>query len=214
VTGWCADQLFGSNIHLRNLDLYNLPWIDGVKQAFTDRGLQFTSASFDKLAEVYNAYAEHVGVKMEQFCEFAWLYNFGIKWSYVSQDARLACTNETARANIINFFEDIRFQRWAMAKYPTLRGRNVNRAIRFYKRPLKLYIYLYTEDPDYRNHKGKVNSWAQVGDTEVYNILPALDTEGYHVFRLQGDPENPNLAALRRLVAKRYLKDEYLGSDE
>lgn len=209
VSGWCADQLFGSNIHLRNLDLYNLPWIDGVRQAMKDRFIRLSDRSFDVLAEVWNGYAEHVGLKVEQFCEFAWLYNFGVKWSYVSEDAKMAAVKPETRSRIVNFFEDIRFQRWSMAQFGSIRETNVNRFTKFYKRPLKHYIYEYTEDPDYLLRKGKVNSWALVKDKTDYGVVSVLDTDGYHVFRLKGNPDNPDLSGLRKAVAQRYLKEEF-----
>ena len=209
VSGWCADQLFGSNIHLRNLELYNLPWIDGLKQAMQDRMIRLSDKSYDVLNEVWSAYADYVGVKVEQFCEFAWLYNFGIKWSYVSQDSKLAALKQSTRERVINFFEDMRFQRWSMAQFDSFREVNVNRFRKFYKRPLKQYIYEYTEDPDYLLKKGKVNSWALVKDKVDYASVSVLDTDGYHVFRLKGNPENPDLNGLRKAVADKYLKEEY-----
>lgn len=210
LTGWCADQLFGSNIHLRNLDLYNMPWIDGLKQAMTERNIRLSDKSYEVLEGVWGGYAQYVGVEMEQFCEFAWLYNFGCKWSYVSQDSKLAVVKDSTRERIINFFEDSRFQSWSMANYPSLREVNVNRIKKFYKRPLKQYIYGYTNNPDYLNKKGKVNSWALVNDTTDYKVISVLDTDGYHTFRVKGNPDNPDVLGLRRAVAQKYLKEEYL----
>jgi len=209
VSGWCADQLFGSNIHLRNLDLYNLPWLDGVRQAMLDRNIHLSEKSFDVIEEVWSAYADYVGVKVEEFCEFAWLYNFGVKWSYVSQDSKLAATKQETRERVINFFEDIRFQRWSVAHFDELREANVNRITKYYKRPLKQYIYEYTNDPDYLLRKGKVNSWALIKDNVDYKTVSVLDTDGYHVFRLKGNPDNPDLQGLRKAVANRYLKEEF-----
>lgn len=207
VSGWCADQLFGSNIHLRNLDLYNLPWIDGMKQAFVDRKIALSAKSFDVLADVWGNYAEALGVKIEQWCEFAWLYNFGCKWSYVSEDTKLSLLKQESRDRVVNFFEDQHFQSWSMAHVCDLRDVNVNRIRKYYKRPLKQYIYSYTADPDYLLRKGKVNSWALVYDKVDYKYVETKDTDGYHVFKAK---ENVSLGALQDAVAKRYLKEKYL----
>lgn len=210
VTGWCADQLFGSNIHLRNLNLYNLPWMDGVAQALKDRGIRVSQKSYEVIEAAWSNYAKQLGFNMEQFCEFAWIYNFGCKWSYVSQDAYLATNLAENRNRIVNFFEDIRFQRWSVAQYDHIKDVNVNRIQKFYKQPLKRYIYEYTGDPDYLLKKGKVNSWAQVTDEVDWSKVSTLDTDGYHVFKYKGNPDNPDIMGLRRLVAERYLKEEYL----
>lgn len=209
ITGWCADQLFGSNIHLRNLSLYNLPWMDGLRQAIKDRGIRISEKSHEYLEYAWSDYAKQLGFEMTDFCEFAWIYNFGCKWSYVSQDAFLASNLANTRKRIINFFEDIRFQRWAVNNYPNIKEINVNRNSKFYKQSLKRYIHEWTNDPDYLLRKGKVNSWAQVKDEVDWNKISTLDTDGYHVFKFKGNPANPDITALRKLVANRYLKEEF-----
>lgn len=209
VSGWCADQLFGSNIHLRNLDLYSLPWLDALKQAFKDWGMEFSAKSYDVLAEVWGGYAKALGVEVERWCEFAWLYNFGFKWSHVSQDTKMSLHTQEARDRVINFFEDPRFQRWSMGHVGDLREVNVNRYAKFYKRPLKQYIYSYTNDPDYLFRKGKVNSWALVKDDADYKFVETCDTDGYHAFRDKARPDDPRLYQLQAAVGKMYLKPEF-----
>ena len=194
---------------MRNLDLYNLPWLDGLKQAMLDRNIHLTDKSFDVLAEVWNGYAEAVGVKVEQWCEFAWLYNFGCKWAHVSEDTTLSLHTQEAHDRVINFFEDTRFQSWSMGHVGELREVNVNRIQKFYKRPLKQYIYSYTNDPDYLFRKGKVNSWALVKDEADYRYVEVKDTEGYHTFQEKNRGENFRVHLLQGVVAKRYLKPEY-----
>ncbi len=212
LTGWCADQLFGSNIHLRNLDLYNLPWVDGVKRSLADTfNIVLPDAVFGRFEAAWSAYAKHVGVEAEQFCEMAWLYNFGCKWAHVSQDSKMLCAKQATRERIINFFEDSRFQSWSMAHFPELRRVNAYRMVKHYKRPLKQYIYGYTNDAGYFNKKGKVNSWAYIPTDSNSRIIQVLDTDGYHAFRLKGNPDNPDMHKLNRMVARRYLKDEWLG---
>ena len=189
---------------MRNLDLYNLPWLDGLKQAMLDRNIHLTDKSFDVLAEVWNGYAEAVGVKVEP-----WLYNFGCKWAHVSEDTKLSLHTQEAHDRVINFFEDTRFQSWSMGHVGELREVNVNRIQKFYKRPLKQYIYSYTNDPDYLFRKGKVNSWALVKDEADYRYVEVKDTEGYHTFQEKNRGENFRVHLLQGVVAKRYLKPEY-----
>lgn len=208
VTGWCADQLFGSDIHVRNPDYYNLPWIDGLKLAFNDRGINLTDKSFDVLNDVYQEYASLLGLKLEQFCEFAWLYNFGCKWTYVSQESQLSFDSQKVRDRFVPFFETIDFQRYSLGRFGKLREVNVNKVNKFYKRPLKKYIYAYLNDASYLNNKGKKNSWALTED--VVSRVGVLDTDGYRQFRFKGIDEatGVNFGALSRRVRSLYLKDE------
>lgn len=208
VTGWCADQLFGSDIHVRNPDYYNLPWIDGLKLAFNDRKIKLTDESFDVINDVYQEYASLLGLKLEQFCEFAWLYNFGCKWTYVSQESQLSFGSQEVRDKFIPFFETLDFQRYSLARFDKLREVNVNRVNKFYKRPLKKYIYAFLNDASYLNNKGKKNSWALTED--VVSRVGVLDTEGYRQFRIKGIDETTgvNFGALSKKVRDLYLKDE------
>lgn len=209
ITGWCADQLFGSNIHLRNLELYNLPWMDGLKKAIANTSIQVSPRMYTQIEAVWDDYAKQLGFPMEQFCEFAWIYNFGCKWSYVSQDAYLAASTANLRKRIINFFEDKRFESWSVGNYETLRQVNVNKEKKFYKKPLKEYIYSYTQDSEYLEHKGKVNSWATVSDPADEVRVSVLDTEGYHTFKYSGNSYTPDILVLRNTVANIYLKEGF-----
>lgn len=164
VNGWCADQLFGSNIHLRNLELYNKPWMDGLRQAMKDSYINLTDHSYEILEAVYSDYAQKLGFKVEQWCEFAWLFNFGVKWTYVKDEQRMALAGTKNQDKTFAFFDSIGFQQFAMQRFDGIKIRNVNKQNRFYKRPLKQYIYEFTNDEDYFNHKGKRNSWAMVGE--------------------------------------------------
>ncbi len=207
VTGWCADQLFGSNIHLHNLDLYSADYMEAVKWFLRFRGIGYTEQDLTKIHEVWSAYAKVLGVNVEQFCEFAWLVNFGVKWTYVSRESHMAVSKESVRSRIIPFFEDVDFQLWSLQNTPALREVNVNRQNRYYKRPLKEYIYSYTNEDDYLKHKGKKNSWVLVVDRD--DFVGVHDTDGWHAYRLKGNPVDPDLGALRTAVARKYKRGAY-----
>ena len=204
VTGWCADQMFGSNIHLRNLSLYHLPWIECVAQAFKDRGMEVDAHELEQIQEAFSEYAEKLGLQLEQFCEFAFLFNFGVKWSYVSQEPQLTVTKQSIRERIYNFFDTVEFQHFALQNYSNIREHNANRYLVYYKRPLKEYIYEFTGDDYYFGWKGKQNSWAMTADK--LKAVGVLDTEGYHCFEMKGQPLSPDYKRLMKAVAKRYLR--------
>jgi hypothetical protein len=86
---------------------------------------------------------------------------------------------------------------------------NVNQVNKFYKRPLKKYIYEYLNDANYLNNKGKKNSWALTEDIDTR--VGIHDTEGYRQFKFKGMSETHgvNYFHLYNKVRDLYLKDEY-----
>ncbi len=206
VTGWCADQLFGSNIHLRNLNWYHMSWMEGVALAFKDRGIDVEAHELAQIKEAFSEYAEKLGFQLEQFCEFAFLFNFGVKWSYVSQEPQMSVTKQSIRNRTYNFFDTVEFQHFALQNYSNIREHNANRYLVYYKRPLKEYIYSFTNDDYYFGWKGKQNSWALTKDKST--TVGVLDTDGYHSFEMKGQPIAPDYRRLMNAVAKKYLKGD------
>lgn len=76
----------------------------------------------------------------------------------------------------------------------------------YYKRPLKQYIFEYNQDENYLLNKPKVNSRSS---TKAVDTIGTRDTDGYHVFKLK-DGKERDMIELNKLVAQRYLKEEYL----
>lgn len=207
VSGWCADQLFGSNIHLKNLALYNLPWIDGLNQAFKDSNIFLSKKGLDLLEYHWGKYASHLGLELKNFCEMAWLYNFGCKFSYVQQEAKLALAGTPNQDKVVPFYEGYDFQCWAIRNYTTLTTHNVNLQVKYYKRELKEYIYFFTKDPEYFNHKGKQNSWAMVGeDLASVNILT---TDGIYKYQYQSKHPLNYYYTLAIQVSNKFRKVPY-----
>ena len=208
VTGWCADQLFGSNIHLRNLNWYHMPWMEGVALAFKDRGIHVEEDELEQVKEAFWEYSQKLGLRLDQFCEFAFLFNFGVKWSYVSQEPQLSVTKQSIRNRIYNFFDTVDFQHFALQNYSNIREHHANRYLMYYKRPLKEYIYSFTNDDYYFSWKGKQNSWALT--TNKSTSVGVLDTDGYHRFELKGQPLNPDYDRLMTAVSQRYIRGDYI----
>lgn len=208
LTGWCADQLFGSNIFVRYPDTYNLPWIDGLKECMKASKLFLSDKSYTVLEQIYSEYAKTLKIDLKQFCEFAWMYNFCIKYSYVREDAKLSCTDPEVRNRIYNFYDTMKFQEYSMYNFYKIKEVNVNKLNKFYKQPLKQYIYSFTNDDVYLKKKGKVNSWALTSDRRDIDLVSVKDNTGYHVYTTKVKTDNP--VALRNEVMKMYLKEEYL----
>lgn len=204
VNGWCADQLFGSNIHGRNSDWYNMPWMDGLKLAFEDRYIPLSNRSFEIIEAVYKDYGKQLGFEIDKFCEFAWLFNFGVKWSYVQAEQSMSLAGTENSKKVIPFFDTYAFQQFAMQRYDRLRIRNVNIQPRFYKRQLKQYIYDFTNDADYFNHKGKRNSWAMVG--EDLNQVACLTDDGMRIWRIPNETNGDHFGQISSHVYDLFKK--------
>lgn len=207
VTGWCADQLFGSDVHRFAPKLYNEPWMDGIRGMMKARGIFLTDRSFDLIEAEYSRYARHLGIELTQFCEFAWMYNFGIKWNAVREMPKLVCRDSAARDCVVNFFESMPFQEWSLANFDSIKLHNTMLVPMHYKKPLKKYIYAYNKDENYLLNKPKVNSRSSV---KTVDTLGVRDSEGYHVFGFKEKVPGRGLAEINDIVARMYLKEEYL----
>lgn len=204
VSGWCADQLFGSNVHLYNPSLYNGSWTEGVQWFLERNKVNPSQKDWDTYVEAWNVYANTLGVRLEQFCEYAWLFNFGIKWTHVSTAAQLSVIKSSVRNRSIPFFSDVDFQLWSLQNAHLLREDNVITDPTKYKRPLKEYIYSYTNDSSYLANKSKENSWAKSEDR--FDWVGVLDTTGYHCYRQFGVNSSLYYNSLSTAVATRYLR--------
>lgn len=157
LTGWCADQLFGSDVNLNDVTLYNEPWLEALaKYVKGQTGKTLSDKSKVILKEVYEGYAQYLGLKIEQWCEFLWLLNFGCKWTYVQNETNLSLVGTKNYGKAVAFYEALDFQRWSVTRFPTLRERNPHTNALVYKKPLKQYILNYTADRNYYRTKGKM----------------------------------------------------------
>ena len=160
LSGWCADQLFGSDILAADKSCYNKKWLDGLKITFDQSPFRLSESSFDILGEVYSNYINQLGIEIEQWCEFAWLFNFAIKFSYIEKAMALTIHGTKNEGKGVNVFDDFAFQTYAVTHYSQIRTNNGYDDPLYYKLPLKQYIHEYTNDQDYLIRKGKRNSWA------------------------------------------------------
>ena len=213
VSGWCADQLFGSDVHLRNLDLYNRPWIDAlnwhIKKQFEG---QLSNRSKLILFDIYTDYAKQLGVNVEQWCEFAWMFNFGVKYTFVKEHARLVLGGSPNQEKICPFFDTMDFQRYSVSRFPMLRTSNMYEHSKHYKLPLKQYIFEFSGDQDYLEKKGKVGSWVtpRGGSCYTNGALPIMTDDGLKIFTAKNDGEECNIRKLKLItkVGEMFRKED------
>lgn len=161
TSGWCSDQLFGSDVHLKNLDLYNKPWIDALDwHIHNSTGKHIGSKSKDILVEVYSDYANKLGVNLEQWCEFAWMFNFGVKWTGIQAFKQYTLAGSDNLNKLNTFFDTLPFQRFGLTQSFELASQNIYAKPSIYKLALKQYIFEFNKDYEYLKNKGKYASWA------------------------------------------------------
>ena len=215
VIGWCADQLFGSNVNLRYPDLYNVNWKMGLKKIISD-SFHFRGADqyndkkiLNGIIEEYEDYTKKIGIDLRYTCDALWSFNFCVKWSHVSRDLSLTMENEEQKRNIITFYEPIPFQEWSLNNYRDFYKHNQTLDVKNYKRPLKEIIYEAFKDEDYLNEKGKVGSWKSTTysvNINTYGNLQVLDKDGYHIYKTK-----QIIGTLEYLTT--YLKDSFSKKD-
>lgn len=164
TSGWCADQLFGSDIHLIDPSFYNKSPIEAIPAIWQKK---FPRSSISKesaeiLFSIYKEYGKHLGLEIEQFCEMAWLHNFGVKWTFISNFMDFKLFQSSNENKAIPFFTNLDFQRWSISNFENIRKKNVFYEPGYYKRALKQYIYDFDNDGNYYSMKGKKNSWATI----------------------------------------------------
>jgi hypothetical protein len=187
--GWCADQMFGSDVHLRVPDAYHHPWLQGIKEAFKLKfGLNLPDTSLDAINEVFSEYARTFGLTLNQFCEFAWLFNWGVKWGHVAIMPQMDLVGSKNADKGIAFFNTSDFEKYSLSNFENLHKVNIYKEVSEYKKPLKQYIYDYNHIEDYFVTKGKQNSFGRIAPTN--DKILVLTDQGYKLFSAK-KTENP-----------------------
>ena len=202
VTGWCADQLFGSIINQELPGMYFLDW------------RRFIAAQ-DAIGQLEEAF-KHYGLPIKTFGEFAWFMNFSCKYDYVKYTDVLLTGKITGR--MIPFYDTPDFQSWSVSNFDTLHSHSQDEEA-FYKLPLKEYIFSHNGDRAYLAGKGKRGSWMRCDDSEGMEarLVPvmAIAMESPTEVRMEStgltraervDSRREDIA-LKRALLRSYLKD-------
>lgn len=146
VNGCCADQLFGHMIHRKNAALYNLEWHRAIDKIYNIIHLPLSSTSLEYLCEHWKHYAHALELEVTQFCEWAWLYNFGIRWSLIEDSVPLQFAHAKNKDKFYAFYSGYDFQCWSVGNFENIKKYNQIFDARHYKVPLKEYTYKVTQD--------------------------------------------------------------------
>lgn len=139
LLGWAADQLFGSI----------------VNQSLPE---ELYYAHYNKWLQIDNQDIEFP-LPVKTLGEFLWYMNFACKYNVVCNDHLLYSGDASHKSNMIVFYDTPDFQSWSVSNFDILHKHAQQGDPRYYKTPLKEYIYDFNHDASYRDNKGKKGSW-------------------------------------------------------
>ena len=174
VTGWCGDQLFGSDLNIAYEGWFHKPWQDFIRFF---AGMPEVDRDYSPAIGQLEASFEHYGMPIRNFAQFVWWLNFSCKWNFVISHTPFLVGRLTDRS--VPFFAHEDFQRWSMARFDLVDSHPPQETA-FYKPEMKRVIYDVTHDDDYLRNKGKIGSWKFVIRNTDLLMVGIWDTAGLH----------------------------------
>lgn len=211
LSGDGADQLFGSVLGLRSSFGHHMNWVDAWRFLFTlEKRNKFPSLdTFDYIQNWMDTFS---GRHIETFGEYLWWINFSLKYDSITEHFKLEF--EGKYNNHQDSFFDIRdFSQWSMNNFPNINKHNQWFDHRYYKKPLKDYIYTVWHDDDYHLYKGKRGSWNfHYYHNTMIGKLIVHDNEGFKTYLYDGydkDTQHLCLESKKKVaeLLKPYKKD-------
>ena len=179
LTGWAADQLFGSIINQVWPDWYFKDWREWLLSEEKTVPMDTAIGQFEETFANY-------GMPIKIFGEFAWFMNFSTKYNVVVNSDVLYSGKVTHR--MISFYDTPEFNEWSVSNFDVLHRYPQHDAVH-YKTSLKDYIYTFNHDETYRNGKGKIGSWGRAKYREKVKVHPRIclmESPDKVVFRREG----------------------------
>ncbi len=164
LTGWAADQLFGSIINQVWPDWYFKDWREWLLSE------EKTTPMGNAIGQFEEAFS-HYRTPVRTFGEFAWFMNFTAKYNVVVNSDVLYSGKVTHR--MISFYDTPEFNEWSVSNFDVLHLYPQHDTVH-YKMPLKDYIYDFNHDTAYRNCKGKIGSWGRAKYREKVKVHPRI----------------------------------------
>lgn len=158
LNGFCGDQMYGANIHQYYPHLYSKNWIDAAKFILDDKQIKYTQSQFDQFINAFQYYSVQLDYLCTQWCEMCWLFSFGFKWEYYSLEHKLRLYALGYKENAIKaiaFYNTPYFEQLSIQNSKKVTEYNPFAQKRYYKFPMKQYIFEYTDDLKYYLNKGK-----------------------------------------------------------
>lgn len=141
ITGFPADQLFGSIINQRDDIIFGDDWRKFIVKKTA--------------IEQFEAAFQHYNLPVTTIEQFTWFMNFACKWKLVIRAIPMwfGCTDD----GVIPFYDTQDFQNWSMSNFDKLHIYDQKNP-KYYKYELKQFINSQFPDKEYLEHKGKLGS--------------------------------------------------------
>ncbi|CAK9113172.1 Myb-like domain-containing protein [Durusdinium trenchii] len=179
VTGECGDQIFGSQlleaafvkselhaIYEQGLDA---PWQETLLPCLLEMGVVRPDQKERWLAW-FLPFVDRCPVKISTTFDLLWWLNLACKWQTVC--LRLFQRSGAQRSSA-ELGDD--FQQWSFRPEHHAAKMPDHQRWSSYKQPLKEYIFEYTQDTNYFEHKLKAGSLCQVNDASQFVIMGVDD---------------------------------------
>ena len=157
ITGFPADQLFGSIINQRKSIVFNSDWRTFIQE--------------DKAIQQFEAAFQYYNLPIKTIEQFTWFMNFDCKWKLVTRAIPMwyGCKDD----GVIPFYDTKDFENWSMSNFDRLHLYD-QKDPKFYKLELKQFIHSQFPDKNYLENKGKLGSLAAgvVEETQLPLRLP------------------------------------------
>jgi hypothetical protein len=186
INGECGDFIFGaSQVFIpkwthQNVDYYitrkhiiDDVWVsrdlsNQYSRLFKDYANNENNTK-DMLASWFDDYISRSPIEIKTGNDLNWWLNFGLRWHEKITFKYTGKTGSNVNMNAFYNCDDLQLCTINNTD-PRYRGAGDNEETwKMYKKPLKDYIYQYTNDPDYRDNKMKTNSI--YGNTKIHKII-------------------------------------------
>lgn len=120
--------------------------------------IKYTQSQFDQFINAFQYYSVQLDYLCTQWCEMCWLFSFGFKWEYYSLEHKLRLYALGYKENAIKataFYNTPYFEQLSIQNSKKVTEYNPFAQKRYYKFPMKQYIFEYTDDLKYYLNKGK-----------------------------------------------------------
>ncbi|CAK9077117.1 unnamed protein product [Durusdinium trenchii] len=186
VTGECGDQIFGSQlleaafvkselhaIYEQGLDA---PWQETLLPCLLEMGVVRPDQKERWLAW-FLPFVDRCPVKISTTFDLLWWLNLACKWQTVCLRLfqRRPSLSWADLKRIVHFFQTEDFQQWSFRPEHHAAKMPDHQRWSSYKQPLKEYIFEYTQDTNYFEHKLKAGSLCQVNDASQFVIMGVDD---------------------------------------
>lgn len=206
TTGCGADSFFASTTLGASPSLYHMPVVEGIRAAWgqNNQCSVLTRKQAVDIADMFGFYASAMGIDAKYFCDIAWLFEFGCRYTNGSEKLHMLLGGQPNCEKCKAFFLHPLFSQWAIGRFYINRRTNPYLEPTEYKAELRQYIYEFDHDVVYNQTKQKANSL----------LTMALPSKAINILTLDGVVSINNGKGLRQVCNMEEVRDMLRKSSE